>query len=739
MHKNWMAVLYIGLLFVFLAILVRAQDLENKEAKQVTCTGRVVNAKGKPIPKAKIVLYYLHSRWGMGNRIAQETESGIDGLFTFKGFKYSDTKEYPYGRDSYILLATHPDYAFGWNKINRDQEQVEYKIILTEPKSQTINVTDHDGNPLAGARVWPYSVGSRSDSEPSFRDSFFVSNDTGIIGAVTDSNGLAVITHLPKTRCSFHASLKGYAMGLSFSGSQPIRLSKGATVSGTILSEDGKPIENALVKFHTEWMWNFFLTRTDSQGKFRLEDLPAEGWDMSPWGNSVNANGIYVITIEHKDYIASETQDQFEAGEAVEDFNIEAYRGTLIKCRVIDSKTELPVAGARIYGSNESGRIDNRTDANGVLTVRVISGQTSLFFGSPPEGVYVLRNNNPPESSLRFDAQGEEMNVTMKSPPIAGRLTSVKGKVQLLDGSPATDIKISTTNSESYETLTFGGAGGAYTGTNSDGSFELKDVPVGLKLFLYGNTKDYQYVLAEVIENVEDPTILSEPLVMQHGQVADTLLTDKQGKSCTNLSVKIVPVLWGNRIFRADYHYGNTNAEGWLKINGIIQNMEYFVIDSRADLGESGWWDKYYNDTKVLIPLERKITSFAGIDIEFDMNQAQGKMLLVCFFDINQRPSRNCITQLSQKVEGLKEKGVVVIAVHASKVEETTLNEWIRKQDIPMPVGMIQGDAEKARFTWGIRSLPWLILTDSGHIVRTAGFQVNDLDKKIGETANVER
>ncbi len=721
----------ISICYLFLTVTALGQQV-----KPQTITGRVVNAEGQPIPKAKVALYYNHTRWGMGNRIAEETESGMDGLFTFKdSLKYGDAKEYPYGRDSYVLLASHPDYAFGWKKIDRDQEQDRYEIILTEPKSQTITVTDHNGKPLAGARVWPYSIGSRSDSEPSFRDYFFVPNDIGIIGAVTDSNGQAVVTHLPKTRCSFHASLKGYATALSFTGNRPIRLNKGATVSGAVLDEDGKPVEGALVKFHTEWMWNFILTRTDSQGKFRLEDLPAEGWDMSPWGNTTNANGIYVITIEHKDYIASETQDQFEAGEVVEDFVIEAYRGTLIKCHVVDVKTNLPVAGARIQGSNESGRIDGRTDANGVLTVRVMSGQTSLFFGSPPEGVYVLRDNNPPESSLRFDAQGEEMTVTLKSPPIAGRLTSVKGKVQLQDGSPVADVKISTTNSESYETLTFGGAGGAYTGTSSDGSFELKDVPVGLKLFVYGNTKDYQYILAEVIENVEDPTVLSTPLVMQQGQVADILLADKRGESCANLSVKVKPVMWDNRLFRADYHNGKTDADGRLKINGIIPDMKYYVMDSRA---ESGPPDMYYTQTITLIPLKEKvgkITSFAGIDIEFDIDQAKGKMLLVCFFDMNQRPSRNCITRLAKQAEQLKEKGLVVAAVQASKVDQKKLNEWVKKNNIPFPVGIIQDDEEKIRFAWGVKSLPWLILTDSKHSVRAEGFGLTELDDKV-EAAN---
>jgi len=61
------------------------------------------------------------------------------------------------------------------------------------------------------------------------------------------------------------------------------------------------------------------------------------------------------------------------------------------------------------------------------------------------------------------------------------------------------------------------------------------------------------------------------------------------------------------------------------------------------------------------------------------------------------------------------------------------------KYNIPFPVGIVEEDVEKARFTWGIHSLPWLILTDNEHTIRTAGFRINDLNEKIGEMANVER
>jgi len=71
--------------------------------------------------------------------------------------------------------------------------------------------------------------------------------------------------------------------------------------------------------------------------------------------------------------------------------------------------------------------------------------------------------------------------------------------------------------------------------------------------------------------------------------------------------------------------------------------------------------------------------------------------------------------------------------VQASKIDQQVLNQQVKKYNIPFLVGMVRGDAEKARFAWGVKSLPWLILTDSKHIVRACGFPVAELDRKIQE------
>jgi len=120
-------------------------------------------------------------------------------------------------------------------------------------------------------------------------------------------------------------------------------------------------------------------------------------------------------------------------------------------------------------------------------------------------------------------------------------------------------------------------------------------------------------------------------------------------------------------------------------------------------------------------------------DLKVDLSpvETNDKMLLICFFDMEQRPSRNCIIQLAKRAKELKVKDVIVVAIQASKIDEKALNEWITKYNIPFTLGAITADIEKARFIWGVRSLPWLILTDQQHIVRAEGFGLSELDEKI--------
>jgi hypothetical protein len=127
----------------------------------------------------------------------------------------------------------------------------------------------------------------------------------------------------------------------------------------------------------------------------------------------------------------------------------------------------------------------------------------------------------------------------------------------------------------------------------------------------------------------------------------------------------------------------------------------------------------------------RSLPDWNDIMIDFTPEQAKNKMILVCFFDMNQRPSRHYISQLTQRAKLLEDKGVSLFAVQTLKVDENALNEWVKKNNVPFTVGRIEGDEENTRFTWGVKSLPWLLLTNKDHNVSSSGFSLDELGEKI--------
>ncbi|MBN1805720.1 MAG: hypothetical protein JW837_10745 [Sedimentisphaerales bacterium] len=113
----------------------------------------------------------------------------------------------------------------------------------------------------------------------------------------------------------------------------------------------------------------------------------------------------------------------------------------------------------------------------------------------------------------------------------------------------------------------------------------------------------------------------------------------------------------------------------------------------------------------------------------------EGKIILACFFDIQQRPSRYFLRELAKRARQLKQKGVIVVAIQASKIDENNLNEWMRNENIPFAVGMVRGNVQKIKFEWGVRALPWLILTDHNRVISAEGFSLSELYEKIDTVA----
>jgi hypothetical protein len=174
------------------------------------------------------------------------------------------------------------------------------------------------------------------------------------------------------------------------------------------------------------------------------------------------------------------------------------------------------------------------------------------------------------------------------------------------------------------------------------------------------------------------------------------------------------------------------NALGKLLITKYTwQKGKKFIVDE---------WDgriRYVpEDWSIRVWVGKPLPEFNGIKIDLPVERIKDKAILLCFFDMNQRPSRNCLLQLSKRTKELVAKDIAVAAIQASQADEDKLNDWIKKNNINFPVGMVQGDEEKTHFTWGVRSLPWLILTDKKHTVIAEGFSVAELDDKLNSNSH---
>jgi peroxiredoxin len=189
-----------------------------------------------------------------------------------------------------------------------------------------------------------------------------------------------------------------------------------------------------------------------------------------------------------------------------------------------------------------------------------------------------------------------------------------------------------------------------------------------------------------------------------------------------------------------------TNEDGLFAMHRICKGPLRLQANFSSSPGGAGFLYAHGGDQNVKIILgqegaHRPQISLVGntlpelkdLGIKLSPVDIEGKRILVCFFDMEQRPSRHFMIQLSKQAEQLKNKGVTVVAVQASKIEEQALNQWVKKYNIPFSVGMFQGDTGKARLDWGVKSLPWLILTltDRTHVVCAEGFSLTELEERI--------
>ncbi len=243
-------------------------------------------------------------------------------------------------------------------------------------------------------------------------------------------------------------------------------------------------------------------------------------------------------------------------------------------------------------------------------------------------------------------------------------------------------------------------------------------------------------------DNTDEPVRLNPIILLPADQAISGIVLDSNDQPIAGALVRVRGPRFSSRYSPPLRGKTLTDAQGRFRIAGLCEEPLEIYTRSPSKQQQTGtaWAHGGYENVRIIMGQKLQFTpSLIGkplpelkdLGINLSPANANDKVILVCFFDMNQRPSRNCIIQLTKQAEQLKNKGVTVAAIQSSKVDKNELSEWVKNNNIPFSTEIIEDDSEKIRFAWGVKSLPWLILTDREHIVRAEGFALAELDEKL--------
>jgi protocatechuate 3,4-dioxygenase beta subunit len=506
-------------------------------------------------------------------------------------------------------------------------------------------------------------------------------------------------------------------------GNIKLQLAKGGIVEVLVKDAAGKPVAGVIASLRHVALEKSTGGSTDPNGLARLRVLP----------------GRYSFPGVYRDGYSRPMSQQEVTVKEGETKRIESILNTLPKIAgVVRDEAGNPLAGVKVE-VKPSGREEITTDASGKFEASWDptswnSGRTTLF-------VIVARDpaRNLAEAA-DIDEQAGTLAVKLRpAVSITGIVLDEAGKPL-----PGARLRVMLRVSNWGSTL-----GRGELAAGPDGRFEIKALPPERKYTITALADGYgkQEVTVDASDfkdNRHDTGELRLPLANLSitGVVVDANDKPVAGAGIYGYSQGSQP----------DIREITTDAEGKFTIKGVCAGSIRLQANSRGPtpLYASVQTEGGATDVRIVISqrptsqpyMPRRPASLRGkplpplkdlgIDLPAD---AAGKRLLVCFWDMGQRPSRYCVTQLAARAGPLGEKGVRIVAIQAAKVEDNALREWIGKNNVPFSVGNITGDIDKTQLAWGVASLPHLILTDKKHIVVAEGFSLGDLDQQVAAAA----
>ncbi|HUW19983.1 MAG TPA: carboxypeptidase regulatory-like domain-containing protein [Sedimentisphaerales bacterium] len=706
-------------------------DVELKLGEPKVLAGRVVDESGNPVQGADVMLSFMmiggrFDRYMVGKvseKLFADT-TDAEGRFSFGRIPTEATAELLAKKPGRATISTFDPTTYRGGGLSYSPGCEDIKIEMpVEAKVEGVVVEKNTGKPVGGVRV----MVTRGRNRPNFGQEPVVSTKDGTFRI----EGLVAGEHL--------LQLTPQAEGAAEWVAEPVQ----------ITAESGKTITGVKVEVSKGGLLEVVVTDAETKKPIGRANLSVRRGDSDEWfGGVSDGEGIARIRLapgEYKfagAYKEGYTYDRGEQTVVIEDGKTErmdlALRGQPKISGVVRDPEGKPVEGVKLKVC-PVGHQDISSDAEGKFEVR---WDPRSWGPEEREMAFYLvarqeERNLAAAVEIEEDARTLDVNV-VPAVIFTGKVVDPNG-----NGIPEAKINVMLQASRWGSPITDWQRGGATA--DSEGKFEVKAIPPGHKYSVIASAEEYgrNQVQVSSEDAVDNRLAVGEMTLALANLSVSGVVVDLDDKPVANAQIFaygegqpdrqnigadkdgkfVIEKVCAGRIGIS------ANVRGGGRMNGHVET-EGGATDVKIVVSERGGSDRF-------VPREppslvgKALPDLNDVGVALSAADANDKMILVCFWDMNQRPSRHCVRQLAQRVEELKEKGVVVAAVQGSKVEQQTLNDWMKKFNVPFPSGMIGGDEEKTRFRWGVRSLPWLILTDKEHVIRAAGFGLGDLDEKI--------
>jgi len=711
------------------------KELEIKLGPPKELAGIVVDENDEPVSDARVLILILVIGEGQGRKTLSglvvpkllATNTNTKGKFMFRCIPSGATAEFIVDKPGRATINTYKRTSVPYQKLNFVEGQKDIKLLLpVEAKIEGLVVEKSSGKPVGGVNI---SCTSGQESGY-FRPKPHVSSEDGILS----------INALVKTRYVLSLLQSNEALpdwvadpvevitesGKTKSGIR-LELSKGGLLEVKVKDAVSKePIEDARVSVKSLAGNRSAYGRSDEKGLVRMRLMPGDYLI-----NQINKQG-YSRRI-FRDWVTIE----YGKVELIEYGLV----GLPVIKGVVRDEEDKPIEGVELEVCPMGVGEESASNAEGRFEIVYDLGRWSSFRTST---IFLVGRHEKRNLAAAVQLHEDTRQFDIKLEPgvvFTGKVADPEG-----NGIKGATFSINLRASNWGSPI-----GRDFSMSDGQGNFEIKAIPAGHKYNLYTRAKGFGVIGTQVnvgnfVDNRFDVGTITLPVanLSISGLVVDDndkpaagariyCYGDNQPRRNTQTDVNgkfAIEKVCAGRIRISANKTGTAPMYGYIETDGGATNVRIVISERSASIS--------YEPSRPPWLVDTPLPELKEIGMELPPAETNGKILLVCFFDSEQRPSRHCVTQLAKQAGQLVSKGITIIAVHASKMDQTALNQWAKQNNLPFPVGMARRDAEKTRFAWGVRSLPWLILTDRRHVIRATGFRVNELNEKIGEMASVE-